>query len=177
MNEYVLKYQKTIGRDYQWTMFFEYSDIKGLDWSRSDKEIIDFIIGHGIYNRVLNDKEIQSSEIVSLNEFIRPFNFDVLSSDNFSFLKTKDNFIQVFEELEKDEDWDEDLSEFILLKSELLDVLFERSEMREGLWYLNLSESNDSILDLAHWIYSYYLVLIEIDRENSIVRITEIGYD
>ena len=178
-SEIKLNFFKTIWKEYQWFLIYEFQ-LTGTDFFRlTDKEILKALIGTRVLSNSLYHPEMDESETeVSVKNVSRPYDFGKIEISNFKFLQSKTDFEEWLIKF-RTADWEDDRedAQSLLDKSEY--ALWSRTNLDNGVWFLSkeqFEEESDKLAEL-HWIYLHFETFIEIDREKETIRTFDFGYD
>ena len=177
---YKLSYQKWFWIDHHWATIFELTDIDWLDLNLESGELLNSLIGTELFNLSQLYQWFDQEKIgVQVENLNRPFDTDNLDASDFTQIVTIWDLVKEITDFENEDSWRDDLEDFKVLNRQVLEVIKEKFSFTGWVWYLNkksLEWVEWNLMD-NHWVYSYYLVVVEVDADNDTVRIVEIGYD
>lgn len=176
-----LNYYKTHWINYQWMILYEFSiDFEKL-WELSDTDILNSLIGTRIINKNISHPEIDKDKIDLLVDNInRPYDFTKLFAKDFRFYPDYNSYNRIIQDFSQEDDWgDNDEDDFNMLVSISGNTIRERTSFYNGFWFLNKDKiiNRSDIVEDNHMIYLYFLTIIDIDRQNKIIRSIDFGYD
>jgi hypothetical protein len=174
-----LEYFKTIWKEYQWFLLYEFQ-ISEIDFFQlTDEEILKTLIGSRILKNSLFHPEMEEKKIeVAVKNVSRPYDFEKIDFSDFKLLESKDDFEKWLIKF-RTEEWEDDRDDAQILIDKAEKEIWSRTNLKNGVWYLskeNFEEGSDKLAEI-HWIYAHFETFIEIDREKKIVRTFDFGYD
>ena len=177
--ELKLKYFNTSWREYQWFLIYEFQISEKGFFKIKDEEILNKLIGTRVFSKILHHPELENKETeVSVQDISRPYEIENVTFSDFKFLESKaefENWIIKF----RTKGWEDDRNDAQILIEKAEKEIWSRTSLKNGVWYLSKDnfEEESNKLNQIHWVYLHFETFIEIDRENTLIRTFDFGYD
>lgn len=167
-------------QNYQWMILYEFVIDSNDLWRLDDYEILSKIISTRILGESMNHPELTNLNLdLQVQNLGRPFNFVEIKPQDFDHFSGYDDYNRIIREFADEDEWGDDKEDFkaLVIKSDY--SIRERTSFENGFWFLNKDKfiNDETKIDEIHWIYTYWLVFIEIDKSNRIIRTIDFGYD
>ncbi|MEO9258264.1 MAG: hypothetical protein ABI207_07775 [Crocinitomicaceae bacterium] len=174
MTTFEIKQHIEIDEDYQGISLTEFSIM--TDKQTENKDIIESFI-HSTSFTVDSLREVVKIDTENKPYLQCSFDIDKINIDDFK-RKSKDETVEFLYDFLNQPDWGDDKNEFL----KLLDKYFEIHNKFGDIDFYIISKDwfnidDQRLIKPESWVYSYYFLIISIDRNLNLLTLTEWTYE
>ncbi|HEY8562883.1 MAG TPA: hypothetical protein VIL74_21070 [Pyrinomonadaceae bacterium] len=174
MPVFELKSQKEIDENYQGINISEFTYVNSDNISEENL-IVSFI--HSKSFAEDSRREIIKNDTANRPFLRQAFEINLVSISDFKQLD-KNGIKKFLDDYAEADDWGEDGNDFIKIKDGFIELL---KGVESNYFYLLskewFEETDEKLREPENWIYTYYFLIIWIDKANKILTVSEWTYD